>query len=86
MVGNLPGAGRAYGDRAVRPQSIILVREGFNPAEISEAYGILLEDGQREFMQALDEIDRQKRRERRLEYWRNQHRRKKMAGSQSGVR
>lgn len=70
----------------MRPQSIILVREGFNPAEIAEAYGIQLEDGKREFMQALDEIDRQKRRERRLEYWRDRNQRKKLAGCQSGVR
>ena len=59
--------GRAFGDRAVNPRALILVREGFNVQELQAALRMCRDDAEREFMWAVGCIDHEARLQARRE-------------------
>lgn len=57
---------------------MLLVRERLNVAEIGEASGLCHEDAYREFMRAMTVIDREDRREHKIQRDRDYRRRKRV--------
>lgn len=65
---------------------LTLVREGCNLAEVAEAFGLAAPVAERYFMRAVDEIDREARKERRREIQRAYDYRRRKCGRSSEQR